>query len=90
MTIAIQPFHLIIIALAGRLNRQQPVVIDYLIEENRVLKEQPEGQQLRFTDQQRMRLAVKAKVLGLRVLDGLETPVTPDTLLTWHRKLIAK
>lgn len=90
MTIAIQPFHLIIIALAGRLNRQQPVVIDYLIEENRVLKEQLEGQQLRFTDQQRMRLAVKAKVLGLRVLDGLETPVTPDTLLTWHRKLIAK
>ena len=33
---------------------------------------------------------MKAKVLGRRLLDELETLVTPDTLLTWHRKLIAK
>jgi putative transposase len=90
MTPVIQPFHLIIIALAGWLNRQQQAVIDYLIEENRVLKEQLEGQRLRFTDEQRIRLAVKAKVLGRRALDELETLVTPDTLLAWHRKLIAK
>jgi len=38
MTNAIQPFHLIIITLAGWLNRHQQAVIDYLIEENRVLK----------------------------------------------------
>jgi transposase InsO family protein len=55
-----------------------------------VLKEQLEGQRLRFTDEQRVRLAVKAKVLGRRSLDELETLVTPDTLLAWHRKLIAK
>jgi hypothetical protein len=90
MTNAIQPFHLLIIALAGWLNRHQQAVIDYLIEENRVLKEQLEGQRLRFTDEQRMRLAVKAKVLGRQVLDEIETLVTPDTLLSWHRKLIAK
>ena len=90
MTNAIQPFHLLVIALAGWLNRQQQVVIDYLIEENRVLKEQLGGQRLRFTDEQRMRLAVKAKLLGRRGLDELETLVTPDTLLAWHRKLIAK
>ena len=90
MTNAIQPFHLLVIALAGWLNRQQQAVIDYLIEENRVLKDQLEGQRLRFTDEQRIRLAVKAKVLGRRVLDELETLVTPDTLLAWHRKLIAK
>jgi len=47
---------LLIIALAGWLNRQQEVVIDYLIEENRVLKDQLDGQ--------RIRLAVKDKVLG--------------------------
>jgi len=90
MSSAIQPFHLLVIAVAGWLNRQQQVVIDYLIEENRVLKEQVEGQRLRFTDEQRMRLAVKAKGLGRRLLDELETLVTPDTLLAWHRKLIAQ
>ena len=60
MTPLIQPFHLLVIALAGWLNRHQQVVIDYLIEENRVLKEQHEGQRLKFTDEQRIRLAVKA------------------------------
>ena len=39
MTSAIQAFHLLVIALAGWLNRHQQVLIDYLIEENRVLKE---------------------------------------------------
>ena len=90
MTHVIQPFYLLVIALAGCLNRHQQAVIDYLIEENRVLKEQLEGQRLRFTNEQRMRLAVKAKVVGRQLLDELETLVTPDTLLAWHRKLIAQ
>ena len=88
MTNVIQPVQ--VIALAGWLNCQQQAVIDYFIEENRVLKEQLEGQRFRFTDEQRIRLAVKAKVLGRLALDGLETLVTPDTLLAWHRRLIAK
>ena len=54
MAHVVQPFHLLVIALAGWLNRRQQVVIDYLIEENRVLKEQLEGRRLRFTDEQRM------------------------------------
>ena len=86
----IQPLHLFAIVLAGWLNRHQQAVIDYLIEENRVLKDQLEGQRFRFTDQQRIRLAVKAKVVGRRALVKLETLVTPDTLLAWHRVLIAK
>ena len=90
MTHVIQPFHLLVITLAGWLNRHQQAVIDYLIEENRVLKEQLGGRWLRFTDEQRIRLAVKAKVLSRRLLDDIETLVTPDTLLAWHRKLVAK
>ena len=90
MANVIQPFHLLVITLAGWLNHHQQAVIDYLIEENRVLKEQLEGQRLRFTDEQRIRLAVKAKALGRQLLDELETLVTPDTLLAWHRKLIAQ
>ena len=53
MTNAIQPFHLLVTGLAGWLNRQQQAVIDHLIEENRVLKDQLEGQQLWYTDKQR-------------------------------------
>jgi len=90
MTHVLQPFHLLLIALAGWLERHQQAIIDYLIEENRVLKEQLEGQRPRFTDEQRIRLAVKAKALGRQLLDELETLVTPDTLLAWHRKLIAQ
>ena len=90
MTNVITPFQFLAIALAGWLNRQQQAVIDYLIEENRVLKDQLDGHRLRFTDEQRIRLAVKAKVLGRRTLDEIETLVTPGTLLAWHRKLIAK
>jgi len=33
---------------------------------------------------------MKSKVLGRRALDEIETLVTPDTLLAWHRKLIAQ
>jgi hypothetical protein len=86
MTHVLQPIHLLVIALAGWLNRHQQAVIDYLIEENCILKEQLEGQWLRFTDEQRMRLAVKAKALGRWLLDELETLVTPDTLLACLRR----
>jgi len=64
MTNAIQPFHLLVIALAGWLNRQQQTVIDYLIEENRVLKEQLEGQRLQFTDEQRIRFGREGQSAG--------------------------
>src|SRR5580704_6905190 len=72
------------------MNQRQLQVIDYLREENRVLREQLGDRQLRLDDHQRRRLAVKAKVLGRRVLARIATIVTPETLLAWHRKLIAR
>jgi len=50
------------------------------MEENRVLKEQLEGQRLRFTDEQWILLVINSKVLGRRLLCELETIVTLDTL----------
>jgi len=64
-------------------------VIDYLIEENRVLKEQLRGKRLRLTNAQRRRLAAKGKTLGRRLLAQVATIVTPDTILRWHKRLIA-
>ena len=84
------PFRLLLISLAGWLNQQQQDVIDYLQEENHVLREQLGGKRLRFNNDQRRRLAVRAKKLGWRMLHELTTMVTPATLMAWHRRLIAE
>jgi transposase InsO family protein len=86
----LDPFRFVVISIAGWMNQQQQQAIDYLREENRVLREQLGGRRLRFTDDQRRCLAAKAKGLGRRVLSELATIVTPETLLAWHRKLIAR
>ena len=83
------PLQFVLVAL-GWMNQQQRDVIDYLQEENRVLREQLGRRRLRFTDGQRRRLAAKARTLGRRILRDVATIVTPDTLLAWHRALIAK
>ena len=90
MRLALDPFRLLLISLAGWLNQQQQEAIDYLQQENRVLREQLGGKRLRFNDAQRRRLAVRAKKLGWRMLHELTTIVTPATLLAWHRRLIAR
>jgi hypothetical protein len=59
-------------------------------EENCVLREQLGKRRLRFTDNQRRRLAVRGKKLGRKLLIEIVTLVTPATLLAWHRKLIAQ
>lgn len=47
------------------------------------------GRRVRLTDEQRRRLAAKAKLLGRRTLNQVASIVTPDTLMRWHRSLIA-
>jgi putative transposase len=90
MRIPLDSFRLLLISLAGCLNQHQCDVIDYLQEENHVLREQLGNKRLRLNDNQRRRLAVRAKKLGRRVLHELTTLVTPETLLAWHLRLIAK
>ena len=65
-------------------------MIEYLVEENRILREHIGKRRFRFTDNQRRRLAAKAKQLGRKVLAQVATIVTPETLLAWHRRLIAQ
>ncbi len=90
MNRALQPWEFLLITLSGWVNRHQQKVIDYLIEENRVLKGKLHGKRLRLTDDERRRLAVKGKALGRKLLGEVASIVTPGTILTWHRKLIAK
>ena len=87
---ALDPFRLLLISLAGWLNQRQQDVIDYLQEENRILRQPLGDKRLRFNDDQRRQLAVKAKKLGWRRLQEVTPIVTPATLLGWHRRLIAR
>lgn len=90
MKAKLHPWQLLSVILAGLLNEQQQRVIEYLKEENRVLREQLGGRRVRLNDDQRRRLAAKGKTLGRRLLGEVCTIVTPDTILDWHRRLIAR
>src|SRR5262249_22817513 len=76
--------------MAGWVNSRQLEVIDFLREENRVLREQLAGRRLRFNDDQRRRLAVKGQIVGRRRLGEFAGLVTPETILRWYRELIAR
>jgi len=76
--------------VSGWVHRQQLNVIEYLQAENRLLKARLCGKHIRFTDAERALLARKAKAVGRKALLKLETIVTPDTLMRWHRRLVAQ
>ena len=89
MRAVLHPAQLLLVSLAVWINRHQQEVLDYLVAENRVLKEQLRGRPLRLNDDQRRRLAAKGKRIGRRALNQVATIVTPDTIMRWHRRLIA-
>ena len=84
------PAQLVVASLLGWLQREQSEAIWYLREENRILKAQLRNHRLRLTDDERRRLANVGARLGRRLLTQVATIVTPDTILRWHRRLIAR
>ena len=90
MKTGLHPWQLLLLILAGWINRQQQDVIEYLLSETRVLKEKLGKKRILLSDEQRMRLAIKGKILGRKLLEQLAGIVTPDTILRWHRELVAR
>ena len=84
------PWTFITVAIAGWMNRQQQEVIEYLREENRILREKLGDKRLLLNAEQKRRLAVKGKALGRRLLEQFGTLFSPGTILRWHRMLIAR
>jgi transposase InsO family protein len=82
--------YFVVSVFAGWVNRKQISLIDYLLAENRVLREQLGGRRVRLNDDQRRRLAVKGRALGRRLLSEYASIVTPDTILGWYRRLVAR
>jgi hypothetical protein len=80
----------LLVMVSGWVHRHQLLIIEFLQAENRLLKERLRGKRIRFTDAERALLARKAKAVGRKALLELDTIVSPDTLLRWHRRLVAQ
>jgi transposase len=75
--------------IGGHVNEELLKRNEYLAAENEILKSKIEGR-IKFTDDERRRLAKLAKDLGRKALTDLGPVVTPDTLFAWYGKLIAE
>ena len=75
MSRVLDPFRFVLIAVAGWMNQRQLQAMDFFKEEKRVLRQLGE-RRLRLTDDQRRRLAAKAKALGRKMLQEVATIVT--------------
>ena len=85
-----KPWTLFTVAVAGWMGRQQQEVIVYLREENRILREKLGRKRILLSIEQKRRLATKGKVIGRALLAQFGTLFSPQTILGWHRKLIAR
>ena len=75
--------------ISGSVDEELLLRNEYLVAENRVLRNQLQGH-LRLTDGERRSLAELGKRLGKQALDEVASIVNPDTILGWHRRLVAK
>jgi hypothetical protein len=86
----LRPWTMILTMSAGWINQQQQDVIEYLKTENVILKEKIGKKRIILSDQQRRTLAVLAKKISRKALDEICGIFSPETLLKWHRDLIAR
>ena len=86
----LQPWQLLLAILSGWIHHRQQKMIEFQNDQIESLLKQMGRKRILLTDDQRRLLAVKGKALGRKALRELTTIVTPDTILRWHRKLVAK
>ncbi len=75
--------------ITGTVDQELLLRNEYLVAENRILRNQIPGR-VRLTDGERSTLASLGKRLGKQALAEVMSVVKPETLLAWHRKLIAR
>ena len=90
MPFLLQPWHILLAALCGMVNQRQQQIIRFQNAQRETLLKKLGKKRLPLDDNQRRLLAVKGYTIGRKALLELTTIVTPDTMLRWHRELVAK
>ena len=90
MNTLLQPWQLLFAILCGWVNERQQRTIEFQNAQIEALLQKLGKKRILLTDDQRRLLAVKAKAIGRKALLQLTTIVTPDTILRWHRELVAQ
>ena len=78
---------MLLACITGSVEEELLLRNEYLVTENRLLRQQIEGRVL-LTDAQRQTLAEIGKKLSKQALEAVATIVKPETILAWHRKLV--
>ena len=90
MNFVLQPWQLFLAIFVGWVNEDSRRRIDFLQTALEVVTEASGTKRILLNDDQRRRLAVKGKLLGRKTLAELCWVFSPDTILRWHRQLIAQ
>ena len=89
-----KPITMLLIMLAGWVNRQQQEAIEYLKAENGILRDEllkaTKKKRIFLNDSQRRHLAILGKKIGRKLLTEVCCVFSPNTILKWHRSLVAK
>ena len=76
--------------MSAWVNRYQQQMSYFYVAQTKALLECQDKKRIMLSNDQRRLLAVKGKALGRKALSELTTIVTPDTILRWHRELVAQ
>src|SRR2546430_16615534 len=75
--------------ITGSVDQELRLRNEYLVTENRMLRKQIKGR-VRLSDGERKTLAEIGQKLGKQALTEVAKIVKPDTILAWHRTLVAQ
>jgi Homeodomain-like domain len=75
--------------ITGTVDQELLLRNEYLVTENRILRDQLKGR-VRLSDGERKALAEIGQKLGKKALAEVAKIVKPDTILAWHRTLVAQ
>jgi transposase InsO family protein len=79
----------LLVYISGTVEEELLLRLEYLVTENLILRDQVKGR-IQLTDAERRTLAEIGKKLSKQTLEEVASIVKPDTILAWHRKLVAQ